>query len=145
MSFSNEDDHHIENIKKATGFDKYTVLIRHCMTATWKCLTSCVMEEINKQQRFFLSEYHLQEINSREIYPHSTFSSKRNNNCFFSMRMSNVGKFPWSWFLGDGTQKEKIVIIAPKFEKMQIHFRDLHRVLNSWKSLEICPAIFQTW
>ena len=27
--------------------------------------------------------------------------------CFFSMRMSNVGKFPWSWFLGDGTQREK--------------------------------------
>ena len=29
---------------------------------------------------------------------------------FLSMRMSNVGKFPWSWFLGDGTQKEKIVV-----------------------------------
>ena len=40
------------------------------MTATWKCLTLCVLEEINKQQQFFLSEYHLQEINSREIYPH---------------------------------------------------------------------------
>ena len=71
------------------------------------------MEEINKQQQFFLSEYHLQEINSREIYPHSTFSSKEIN--------------------------------APKFEKMQIHFQGSHRVLNSWKSLEICPAIFQTW
>ena len=26
---------------------------------------------------------------------------------FLLMRMSNVGKFPWSWFLGDGTQREK--------------------------------------
>ena len=112
MSFSNEDDHHIENIKKATDFDKYTVLIRHCMTATWKCLTSCVMEEINKQQRFFLSEYHLQEINSREIYPHSTFSLKRNKcakvwkKCKFIFRVRTE-----SWIL------EKVLKFAQQFSR----------------------------
>ena len=76
------------------------------------------MEEIkfNKQQQFFVSEYCPQEINSREIYPHSTFSSKRN----------------------------KIIINVPKFEKMQIHFQGLHSVLNSWKSLEICQEFSRT-
>ena len=32
------------------------------------------MEEINKQQQMFLSEYCPQEINSREIHLHLTFS-----------------------------------------------------------------------
>ena len=122
-SFSNEDDHHIENINKATGFDKYIVLTSHCMTATWKCLISCVMEEIkfNNQQHFFLSEYCPQEINSREIYPHSTFSSKRN----------------------------KIIINVPKFEKMQIHFQGLHVV--SWilekvlKFVKNFPELVKVW
>ena len=36
------------------------------------------MEEINKQQQIFLSEYCPQEINSREIHLHLTFLSKRN-------------------------------------------------------------------
>ena len=36
------------------------------------------MEEINKQQQMFLSEYCPQEINSREIHLHLTFSSKMN-------------------------------------------------------------------
>ena len=36
------------------------------------------MEEINKQQQMFLSEYCPQEIHSREIHLHLTFSSKRN-------------------------------------------------------------------
>ena len=43
--------------------------------------------------------------------------------CFFSVRISNVGKFPSSWFLGDGTQKEKIVVaylFPPKHIKLDI-------------------------
>ena len=36
------------------------------------------MEKMNKQQQIFVSEYCPQEINSREIHLHLTFSSKRN-------------------------------------------------------------------
>ena len=104
----------------------------------WKCLTLCVMEEINKQQQFFLSEYHLQEINSREIYPHSTFSSKRskctkvwkNANSFsgfaqieswilekvlkFAQQFSRPGKR-----LVNGDEEKFIFVFVPKFESWE--------------------------
>ena len=60
-----------------------TFLNRHCMIMTWKSLISrfsSFMEDINKRGRFFLSLSKLgcdsQEISSREIRLHFTFSAK---------------------------------------------------------------------
>ena len=102
------------------------------MTATWKCLTLCVLEEINKQQQFFLSEYHLQEINSREIYPHSTFSSKRNkctkvwkNANSFSGFAQSLEFLKKSWNLPSNFPNlEKVWKTVIKFGKMvkSLHF-----------------------
>ena len=77
------------------------------------------MEEMNKQQQIFLSEYCPQEINSRKIYPHiSTFSSKRNK------------------------------INVPKFEKMQIHFQGSHSLeflKKSWNLPSNFPELVKVW
>ena len=102
----------LKTSKKQTGFDKYTVWISHCMTVTCKRLISCVMEEINKQQRFFLSEYHLQEINSREIYPHSTFSLKRHK-CAKVWKNANS----FSGFRTEFWILEKVLKFAQQFSR----------------------------
>ena len=56
----------------------WTFLCRHYTTKTWKCLLSRFMENVNKRRRNFFSLSKLesgpQEINSKEIRPHSTFS-----------------------------------------------------------------------
>ena len=95
------------------------------------------MEEINKQQQFFLSEYYLQEINSREIYPHSTFASKRNKKklmyqslkkCKFIFRvrtesciLEKVLKFAQQFSrpgksVVNGDKEKFIFVFVPKFE-----------------------------
>ena len=60
-----------------------TSLCRHCTTTTWKCVISRYMENVNKRRQIFLSLSKLkcgpQEINSREIRHHLTFSADWNN------------------------------------------------------------------
>ena len=91
------------------------------------------MEEIkfNKQQQFFLSEYCPQEINSREIYPYSTFSSKRNKiiinvpkslhsvlNSWKSLEIcqefSRTGKS-----VVNGDKVKSVFVFVPKFESWE--------------------------
>ena len=79
-----------ENVKQAIGLiSKTTTLhvqhtflyisLRHCTTTAWKSLISRFIEDVNKRQRIFLSLSKLecgpQEINSREIRLHLTFSA----------------------------------------------------------------------
>ena len=88
-SFSNDDGDRNENGKKKKGLINITTTLhvhhtfctfpcRHCTTTTWKCLLSRFMENVNKRRRIFLSLSKLesgpQEINSKEIRPHFTFS-----------------------------------------------------------------------
>ena len=95
-SFSNEDcdGNGNENAKKKQWVCKAkqqlctyitlfcTFLCRHCTTTTWKCLISRFMEDVTKRRRIFLSFSKLgcgsQEINSRKIRLHLTFSADGN-------------------------------------------------------------------
>ena len=83
------------------------------MTATWKCLISWVMEERNKQQQFFFSEYYSKKSIQGDS-PIFDILSKRNK-C--TEVWGNANSF--SGF-------------AQSLQFLK-------------KSLEICPAIFQTW
>ena len=89
-SFSSDDGDSTENVKKAIGLHSKkkttlhvhhsfcTFLCRHCTTTMWKCVIFCFMEVVNKRWRIFLSLSKLecgpQEINSRELRLHLTFS-----------------------------------------------------------------------
>ena len=83
------------------------------MTATWKCLISWVMEERNKQQQFFFSEYYSKKSIQGDS-PIFDILSKRNK-CTEVWENANS-------FSG----------FAQSLQFLK-------------KSLEICPAIFQTW
>ena len=92
-SFSNNCGDGSENVKKAKGLISKTTTLHmqqtfctflccHCTTTVWKSLISHVMKDVNKWQQIFLSlsklECGLQEINSREIHLHLTFSGNWN-------------------------------------------------------------------
>ena len=93
-SFSSDDGDSNENVKKVIGLhskQKTTLhvhhsfcafLCRHCTTTTWKCVIFRFMEVVNKRRRIFLSLSKLecgpQEINSRELRLHLTFSATWN-------------------------------------------------------------------
>ena len=70
----------ILRVHRICGF--CTLLCRHCTTTTWKCLISRFMEDVTKRRRMFLSFSKLecgpQEINSRKIRLHLTFSADGN-------------------------------------------------------------------
>ena len=95
VSNDNGDGDGNENAKKAMGLLSKTrilhvhricgfctFLCRHCTTTTWKCLISRFMEDVTKRRRIFLSFSKLgcgsQEINSRKIRLHLTFSADGN-------------------------------------------------------------------
>ena len=93
-SLSSDDGDSNENLKKAIGLHGKkkttlhvhhsccTFLWRHCTTTTWKCVIFRFMEFVNKRRRTFLSLSKLergpQEINSRELRLHLTFSATWN-------------------------------------------------------------------
>ena len=95
VSNDNGDGDGNENAKKAMGLLSKTTILhvhhicgfctfpcRHCTTTTWKCLISRFMEDVTKRRRMFLSFSKLecgpQEINSRKIRLHLTFSADGN-------------------------------------------------------------------
>ena len=105
-SFSNDEDDGSENVKKAicwsakqqlcTCSTHYcTFFCRHCTTTAWKSLISRFMEDMNKQQRIFLS------LSKLECSP----------------KKSTPGKFTYNWNF------QRIGISATKFEKPWIHFK----------------------
>ena len=93
-SFSSDDGNSNENVKKAIRLQSKkkttlhvhhsfcTFLCRRCTTTTWKCVIFRFMEVVNKRRRIFLSLSKLecgpQEINSRELRLHLTFSATWN-------------------------------------------------------------------
>ena len=92
-SFSNDDGHGNEDVKKAISLLRKqqlctcitlfcTFLYRLCTTTKWKCLIASFMEDVNKRRRisFSLSKLECgpQEINPREIRLHLQFSANWN-------------------------------------------------------------------
>ena len=89
--FSNDDGDGNENPQKAMSnnfarasrFFVYFFAVTGCTTAMWKSLMSLFVEDVDKRRRIFLSFCSLnwgspQEINSRQIRLHLTFSANWN-------------------------------------------------------------------
>ena len=91
--FSNDDGDGNENVKTAIGLlskttslhldrASCTFLCHYCTTTTWKWQISRFMEDVNKRRRNLISlfkpEWGPQEINSRELILHQTFSANWN-------------------------------------------------------------------
>ena len=98
-----------ENAKKAMGLLSKTTILhvhhicgfctllcRHCTTTTWKCPISRFMEDVAKRRRIFLSFSKLgcgpQEINSRKIRLHLTFSADGNKRDNVSKKANALSK-----------------------------------------------------
>ena len=129
--FGNDHGDGNENARKAMGLlNKTTTLhvitlfctfcCHHYTTTTWKCLISSFMKDVNKRRWVFLSLSKLvcdpQEINSREIRLHFTFSADWNkrNNVWIKVNAFSKWRFRWSpcrrWQIANEARSDELAI-----------------------------------
>ena len=129
-ALSNNNGDGNENVKKATGILSKTTtrvsyffctfLCRHCTTTTWKCLISRFVEGLHKGRRTFhrLSKLECspQDINSREIRLHLTFSANCNYKPEFILKVTFSLPSPASMLLGSLSKGDR------RAERKEYHF-----------------------